>query len=126
MEQGGSTEVPVSTQTCNDIPTEAERKSKREGNRNIKRQKRQNTYNIATWNVRSMYEGKLNIVQREMNRMDIDILGISEMKWIGSGHFRSAINTVMYLGHNTHRKNDVGMIIANRVSKSLIGYKAVK
>jgi len=114
----------VSTQTCNDIPAEAERKSKREGNRSIKSQ-RGKTHNVATWNVRSMYEEKLNIVQREMNRMDIDILGISEMKWIGSGHFRSANNTVMYSGRNTHRKNDVGMIIANRVSKSSIGYKAV-
>ena len=72
-----------------------------------------------------MYEGKLNIVQREMNPMDLDILGIGEMTWIGSGHFRSANNTVMYSGHNTHRKNCVGMITANRVSKSLIGYKAV-
>jgi hypothetical protein len=70
----------VSTQTCNDIPAEAERKSKREGNTTIKRQKRQNTYNIATWNVRNMHEGKLNIVQREMNCMDIDILGINETK----------------------------------------------
>ena len=60
-----------------------------------------------------------------MNRMDLDTLGISEMKWIGSGHFRSANNTVMHSGHNTHRKNGVGMVIANRVSKSLIGYKAV-
>jgi hypothetical protein len=72
-----------------------------------------------------MHEGKLNIVQREINRMDIDILGISKMKWIGSRHFRSANNTVMYLGHITHSKNGLGMIIANRVSKSLIGYKAV-
>jgi exonuclease III len=71
-----------------------------------------------------MYEGKLNIVQNEMNCMDIDILGISEMKWIGTGHFRSSNNTVMYLGHNTHRKNGVGMIITNPVSKTLIGYKA--
>ena len=86
---------------------------------------RQNTYNVATWNVRSMYEEKLNIVQREMNLMDIDILGISEIKWIGSGHFRRANNTLMHSGRNTHRKNDVGMIIANRVSKSIIGYKAV-
>jgi hypothetical protein len=39
-----------------------------------------------------MYEGKLNIVQNEMNRMDIDILGISETKWIGSGHFGNANN----------------------------------
>jgi hypothetical protein len=57
--------------------------------------------------------------------MDIDILRISEMKWTGRGHFRSANNTVMYSGHNTHRKNGMGMIITNQVSKSLIGYKAV-
>jgi len=43
--------------------------------------------------------------------MDIDILGISKMKWIGSRHFRSANNTVMYPGHNTHSKNGLGMII---------------
>jgi hypothetical protein len=72
-----------------------------------------------------MYEGKLNIVQNEMNRWDIDILGLSEMKWICSGHFRSANNTVMYSGYNKHRKNGVGMIITNQVSRSLIGYKAV-
>jgi len=90
----------------------------------IKGQKRKNTYNIAIWNVRSMYEGKLNIVQKEMNCMYIDRLGISEMKWIGSGHFRSANNTGMCSGNNIHRKNGVGMIITNQVSKSLIGYKA--
>ena len=112
-------------QTCNDISTEAEKKAKREGNRATKRQKRKNTYNIATWNVRRMYEGKLNIVQEEMNCKGIDILEVSEKKLIGSGHFRSANNTVMYSGHNTHRKNDVGMIITNQVLKSLIGYKAV-
>ena len=112
-------------QTCNDISTEAGKKSKREGNRATKGRKRKNTYNIAIWNVRSMYKGKLNIVQKEMNRMDIDISGISKMKWLGNGHFRSANNTVMYLGHNNHRKNGVGMIITNQVSKSLIGYKAV-
>jgi hypothetical protein len=47
------------------------------------------------------------------------------MKWIGSGHFRSANNTVMYWGHHTHRKNGVGMIITNQVSKSLTSYKGV-
>jgi hypothetical protein len=112
--------------TCKDPSTEAEGiRLKREGNRTTKRQKRKNVYNIVTWNVRSMYEGKLNIVQNEMNRKVIDILGISEMKWIGSGHFRNANNTVMYWGHKAHRTNGVGMIITNQVSKSLIGYKAV-
>jgi hypothetical protein len=72
-----------------------------------------------------MYEGKVNIVQEEMNRMNIDILGISEMKWIGKGHFRGVDYKVMYLGHNTHKKNGMGMIITYQVEKSLIGYKAV-
>ena len=47
------------------------------------------------------------------------------MKWTGSGHFRSANNTVLYSGHNTHKMNGVGMIITNQMSQSLIGYKAV-
>ena len=47
------------------------------------------------------------------------------MKWSGSGHFRSANYTVLYLGHNTNKKNGVGMIITNQMSQSLIGYKAV-
>jgi hypothetical protein len=72
-----------------------------------------------------MYEGKLNVVQKEMNCMDIDILGISEMKWIGSGYFRSANNTVLYSGHNTHKENGMGMITTNQMSQSLIGYKTV-
>ena len=82
----------------------------------LQRDKRGKTYNIATWNFRSMYEGKLNIVQKEMNRMDIDILGIREMKWLGIGHFRSANNTELYSGHNTHKMNGVGMIITNQMS----------
>jgi hypothetical protein len=45
--------------------------------------------------------------------MDIDILRISEMKRTGTGHFKSANNTVIYSGHDTHRKNGVGMIITN-------------
>jgi hypothetical protein len=36
--------------------------------------------------------------------MDIDILGISEMKWIGSGHFRIANKTLLYSGHNTQKR----------------------
>jgi aromatic ring-opening dioxygenase LigB subunit len=47
------------------------------------------------------------------------------VKWIGSGYFRSANNTVLYSGHNTHKKNGVGVIITNQMSESLIGYKAV-
>ena len=44
---------------------------------------------IGTWNVRSMNQGKLEMVKQEMARVNIDILGISEIKWTGMGEFNS-------------------------------------
>ena len=46
-------------------------------------------YCIGTWNVRSMNQGKLEVVKRGMARVNIDILGISELKWMGMGFFNS-------------------------------------
>ena len=46
-------------------------------------------YCIGTWNVRSMIQGKLEVVNQEMARVNIDILGISELKWTGMGEFNS-------------------------------------
>ena len=46
-------------------------------------------YCIGTWNVRSMNQGKLNVVKQEMARVNINILGISELKWTGMGEFNS-------------------------------------
>ena len=46
-------------------------------------------YCIGTWNVRSMNQGKLKVVREEMARVNIDILGISELKWMGMGEFNS-------------------------------------
>ena len=46
-------------------------------------------YCIGTWNVRSMNQGKLEVVKQEMARVNIDILGISEIKWTGMGKFNS-------------------------------------
>ena len=46
-------------------------------------------YWIGTWNVRSMNQGKLEVVKQEMARVNIDILGISELKWPGMGEFNS-------------------------------------
>ena len=46
-------------------------------------------YCIGTWNVRSMNQGKLEVDKQEMARMNIDILGISELKWTGMGEFNS-------------------------------------
>ena len=46
-------------------------------------------YCIGTWNVRSMNQGKLEVVKQEMARVNVDILGISELKWVGMGKFNS-------------------------------------
>ena len=46
-------------------------------------------YCIGTWNVRSMNQGKLEVVRQEMTRVNVDILGISELKWTGMGEFNS-------------------------------------
>ena len=50
-------------------------------------------YCIGTWNVRSMNQGKLEVVKNEMARVNINILGISELKWTGKGEFNS--NTII-------------------------------
>ena len=46
-------------------------------------------YCIGTWNVRSLNQGKLEMVKQEMARVNIDILGISELKWTGMSEFNS-------------------------------------
>ena len=51
-------------------------------------------YCIRTWNVRSMNQGKLEVVKQEMARVNIDILGISELRWTGMGEFNSVSTTV--------------------------------
>ena len=53
-------------------------------------------YCIGTWNVRSMNQGKLEVVKQEMANVNIDILGISELKWTGMGEFNSSDHYIYY------------------------------
>ena len=53
-------------------------------------------YRIGNWNGRSMNQGKLKVVNQEMARMNIDILGISELKWTGMGEFNSDDHYIYY------------------------------
>ena len=55
-------------------------------------------YCIGTWNVRSMNQGKLEVVNKEMARVNIDILGISKLKWTGMGEFNSDDHYIYYCG----------------------------
>ena len=53
-------------------------------------------YCIGTWNVRSMNQGKLEVVKQEMAKVNVDILGISELKWTGMGEFNSDDHYIYY------------------------------
>ena len=55
-------------------------------------------YCIGTWNVRSINQGKLEGVKQEMARVNVDILGISELQWTGMGEFNSDDHYVYYCG----------------------------
>ena len=56
---------------------------------------------IGTWNVRSMNQGKLEVVKQEMARVNIDILGISELKCTGMGVFNSNDHYIYYCGQES-------------------------
>ena len=58
-------------------------------------------YCIGTWNVRSLNQGKLQVVKQEMTRVNIDILGISELRWIGRGEFNSDDHYISYCGQES-------------------------
>ena len=68
-------------------------------------------YSIGTWNVRPMNQGKLEVVKQEMVRVNIDILGISELKWTGMGEFNSDDHYIYYGGQESLRRNRVAIIV---------------
>ena len=75
-------------------------------------------YCIGTWNVRSMNQGKLEVVKLEMARVNINILGISELKWTGKGDFNSDDHYMYYCGQESFRRNGVAIIVNRRIECS--------
>ena len=71
-------------------------------------------YCIGTWNVRSMNQGKLEVVKQEMAKENINILGISKLRWTGMGEFNSDDYYIYYV-QESHRRNGVALIINKRV-----------
>ena len=67
-------------------------------------------YSIGTWNVKSMYQGKLEEVKQEMASVNVNILGISELKWTGMGEFNSDAHYIYYCGQESLRRNGVAII----------------
>ena len=71
-------------------------------------------YCIGTWNVKSMNQGKLEMVKQEMERVNIDILGISELKWTGMGEFNLDDHCIYYCGQEFLRRNGVAITVNER------------
>ena len=78
-------------------------------------------YCIGTCNVRSMNQGKLEVVKQEMARVNIDSLGISELKWTGMGEFNSDDHYIYYCGQEALRRNGVAIIVNKRVRNAVLG-----
>ena len=67
------------------------------------------------WNVRSVNQGKLEVVKQEMARMNIDILGMSELKWTRTGEFNSDDYSIYYCGQESLRRNEVTIMVNKKV-----------
>ena len=78
-------------------------------------------YCIETWNVRSMNQGNLEVIKQEMARVNIDILGISKIKWTGLGEFNSDDHYIYYYGQESLRRNGVTIIVNKRVWNAVLG-----
>ena len=78
-------------------------------------------YCIGTWNVRSMNLGKLKVVKQAMTRVNLDILGISELKWTGMGEFNSDDHYIYYCGQESLRRNGVVITVNKRVQNAVLG-----
>ena len=72
-------------------------------------------YCIGTWNVRSMNQGKLEVVKEDIARVNVDILGISKLRWTRMGEFKSDDPYIHYCGQESLRRNGVAIIVNKRV-----------
>ena len=68
-------------------------------------------YCIGTWNFRSMNQGKLEVVKQEMARVNVNILGISELEWTGMGEFNSDDHYIYYRRRESLRRNGTALIV---------------
>ena len=78
-------------------------------------------YCPGTWNVRSMNQGKLEVVKQETARVNINILVISKRKWTGMGEFNSDEHYICYCGQESLRRNGVSLTVNKKVWNAVLG-----
>ena len=78
-------------------------------------------YCTGSWNVRPINQGKLEVIKQKMARVNINILGISELKWTGMGEFTSDDHYIYYSGQESLRRNGVAVTGNKRVQNAVLG-----
>ena len=78
-------------------------------------------YCLGTWNVRSMNQGKLEVVKQEITRVNVRILGISELKWTGMDEFNSDDHYIYYCRQESLRRKGVAIMVNKRVQNAVLG-----
>ena len=78
-------------------------------------------YCIETWNVRPMNQSKLEVVKQEMARVNVNILGISELKWTGMGELNSDDHYIYCCEQESLRRNGVAIVVNKRVQNAVLG-----
>ena len=78
-------------------------------------------YCIGIWNVRSLNQGKLEMVKEELARGNINILGITELKWMGMGELNLDNHYIYYCGQESLRRNGVALIVNKKVQMQYLG-----
>ena len=78
-------------------------------------------YCIGTGTVKSMNQGKLEVIKQAMTRVDIDILGISELRWTGMGEFNSDDHYFYYCGQESLKRNGVAIIVNKSIQNAVLG-----
>ena len=78
-------------------------------------------YCIGPWDIRSIDQDALNVVKWEMVKVNIDILGIRELKWTGVGEFNSDDHYIYYCGQESLRRNGVATMVNKRVQNTVLG-----
>ena len=68
-----------------------------------------------------MNQGRLEVVKQEMARVNVDILGISKLKWTGMGEFNSDNHYIYYWGQESLRRNGVAIVVNKRVRNVVLG-----
>ena len=86
--------------------------------------KKKNIMHIGKWNVRTMSLGKLDLLIKELDNINMDLTGLCETRWDGEGHFQHGKHTIIYCGSST-AMNGVAFIVSGKLKNSIISYRAV-